>query len=100
VDESQLTTSYANSFRSNVTVDELMLDFGINSPVTSDQPQPADAAALAASSEICFHATHRVIMNHYTAKRLAILLSQIVRQHEQRFGELKLNIADRAVAPR
>ena len=34
-------------------------------------------------------------MNYYTAKRMAMLLSNVVRQHEQRFGELKLNAGER-----
>ena len=55
--------------------------------------QPADTAQPA--GEIQFQITERLIMNYYTAKRLAITLSQIIRRYEDRFGDLKLNAADR-----
>ena len=45
--------------------------------------------------EILFQVNQRVIMNYYSAKRLAITLSQLIRRHEQQFGELELDVAKR-----
>ena len=40
--------------------------------------------------------TDRVILNYYTAKRLAITLSQLIRRHEEQFGELELDVSKRS----
>ena len=79
-------TSYANAFRTNGTAEEVMLDFGLNlvtPPVADGQP------------EIVFKVNDRIIMNYYSAKRLAITLSQLIRRHEGQFGELELDVAKR-----
>ena len=85
LDEREMVTTYANAFRANGTAEEVMLDFGLNipSPVQRDQP------------EIVFKISNRVIMNYYSAKRLALTLSQIVRRHEEQFGELEMDVAKR-----
>ena len=89
VDQRNMETCYANSFRPIASTEELLLDFGIN------QAGPSQAEATAA--EIVFDVDSRVIMNYYTAKRLAMSLGQIVKQYESQFGELKLNAADRRI---
>ncbi|MCK4623808.1 MAG: DUF3467 domain-containing protein [Phycisphaerae bacterium] len=87
VDERNMRTSYANAFRTNGTAEEVMLDFGLNlvNPATQQQDQP----------EIIFQVNDRVIMNYYSAKRLAITLSQLIRRHEDQFGELEMDVAKR-----
>lgn len=87
MDERDMSSIYANAFRTNGTAEEVMLDFGVNviSPATQQQSQP----------EIVFKVTNRVIMNYYSAKRLAITLSQLIRRHEEEFGELELDVAKR-----
>lgn len=86
VDERDLTTSYANAFRANGTAEEVMLDFGLNLiGQVAGQNQP----------EILFKVNNRVIMNYYSAKRLAITLSQIIRRHEEQFGELEMDVNKR-----
>ncbi|RKY27811.1 MAG: DUF3467 domain-containing protein [Planctomycetota bacterium] len=86
-DERNMTTSYANGFRANATGEEVMLDFGLNvvNPAGQQQNQP----------EMLFQVNSRVVMNYYAAKRLAITLSQLIRRHEEQFGELNLDIAKR-----
>ncbi len=86
-DERNMTTSYANGFRANATGEEVMLDFGLNvvNPAGQQQNQP----------EMLFQINSRVVMNYYAAKRLAITLSQLIRRHEEQFGELNLDIAKR-----
>ena len=87
VDEREMSSSYANAFRTNGTAEEVMLDFGVNllSPAAQKEGQP----------EIVFKVNDRVIMNYYSAKRLAITLSQLIRRHEDDFGELELDVAKR-----
>ena len=94
IDDAGMHTNYANAFRTNVTAEEVIVDLGLNQVFMNRQAgQPADAAQPA--GEIQFQITERLIMNYYTAKRLAITLSQIIRRYEDRFGDLKLNAADR-----
>jgi len=87
MDERDMKTSYANAFRTNGTAEEVMLDFGLNLVVPSGQEQ--------GQPEILFQVRDRVILNYYSAKRLAITLSQLIRRHEEQFGELELDVAKR-----
>jgi len=90
MDDQKMTTSYANAFRTNGSAEEVLLDFGIN--VMS--PPPAQGQ----SPEINFQVTNRIVMNYFSAKRLAITLSQLIRRHEEQFGELELDVAKRQKA--
>ena len=45
--------------------------------------------------EIIFKINDRVILNYYSAKRLALTLSQLLRRHEEQFGDLELDVAKR-----
>ncbi len=85
IDRRDMRSNYANAFHVNGTPEEVMVDFGINqqSPAQGDTP------------EITFVVTDRVIMNYHSLKRLAITLSQLVRRHEDQFGELELDVNKR-----
>ncbi|MGA2266314.1 MAG: DUF3467 domain-containing protein [Phycisphaerae bacterium] len=86
MDEREMKTIYANAFRTNGTAEEIMLDFGINStPPAAQRNQP----------EILFQISDRIVMNYYSAKRLAITLSQLIRRHEEQFGVLELDVNKR-----
>ena len=92
IDERQMGSSYANAFRTNGTAEEVMLDFGVNLVVPSGEPvqqgqQPAP--------EILFQVNQRIVLNYYSAKRLAITLSQLIRRHEEQFGEVELDVEKR-----
>jgi len=71
-----------------------VLDLGMNTAMVA-RPQAKEGHATEIAKDIHFDLTHRVVMNYYTAKRLARLLGDLVQQHEQQFGELKLNPAER-----
>ncbi len=88
VDERNMKTSYANAFRTNGTAEEVMLDFGLN--IMTPPPQQS------APPVITFQVNERVVMNYYSAKRLALTLGQLIRRHEEQFGELELDVAKRA----
>ncbi len=85
IDESDIQTTYANAFRTNGTAEEVLLDFGLNQASPTDQSQP----------EIVFKVGQRIVMNYYSAKRLALTLGQLIRRHEQQFGELELDVSKR-----
>ncbi|MFO8014173.1 MAG: DUF3467 domain-containing protein [Phycisphaerae bacterium] len=91
LDERNLHTSYANAFRSDATADEVMLYFGLNlvNPVAAQQGNP----------EIIFQANERIIMTYQTAKRLALTLGQVIRRHEDQFGEIELDVNKRRQNP-
>jgi len=78
IDESGMETSYANTIRSSSTLDEVILDFGMNMPVPGRQ------------DEIVFKVRDQVVLNWRGAKRRALQLADLVRQHEERYGEIEL----------
>ena len=64
-----------------------MLDFGVN---VVNPPAQAEGTPT-----IVFQINDRLVMNYFSAKRLAITLSQLIRRHEDQFGELELDVARR-----
>jgi Protein of unknown function (DUF3467) len=80
IDESKMASTYANTIRTSTTSDEVVMDYGMNLPVQGPDGQPA----------LVFNVGSRVIMNWSGAKRLAITLGQVVRQYEERNGEIQL----------
>lgn len=81
INESRMRTSYANTIRTSTTPDEVVLDFGMNMPMPSPDGKPM----------LVFDVSSRVVLNWRGAKRLAISLSQVIRQFEEQNGEINLN---------
>jgi len=81
VDESKMTTAYANTIRTATTQDEVILDFGLNLPQQAQQ---------GGNPSLLFAVGSRVVMNWAGAKRLAISIGQLVRQYEEQMGEIQL----------
>lgn len=90
VNADNMKTVYANAFQTHSTPEEVLLSFGIN------QTLPSQEAGVSADMILQFN--DRVILNHYTAKRLALSLLQSVREHEERFGVIELDVAKRLKA--
>ena len=86
VDESDVTTHYSNAFQTNISPDELFLTFGLNQMVPPQQDE---------APQVTLHMESRIIMNWKTVKRLAMQVSQAVRNHEQQFGEIELDVTPR-----
>jgi hypothetical protein len=82
VDDSNVTAGYANFCRVSSTPEELILDLGLN-------PNPY------ATGEVTIPVTQRIIMNHFTAKRLLSALSTALQRHEQAFGILETDVRRR-----
>lgn len=89
LDERAMKTSYANAFRTNGTPEEVMLDFGVNM---------VNPPAQGETPEIVFQINDRIVLNYYSAKRLAITLGQLVSRHEEQFGALELDVNKRRKA--
>jgi hypothetical protein len=84
VDESHIVAHYANFCRVTGTPEELIVDFGLNKQVAGTTP---DTIQL----------TQRIIVNFFTAKRLAAALAMAVNRHEQAFGVLETDVQRRVV---
>lgn len=82
VDDSHTVASYANFCRVSSTPEELILDLGLN-------PNPF------AQGNVTIHVAQRIIMNHFTAKRLLQALAVTLQRHEQAFGTLETDVMRR-----
>lgn len=82
VDDSSVSAGYANFCRVSSTPEELILDLGLN-------PNPY------ATGEVTVPVGQRIIMNHFTAKRLLSALSMALQRHEQAFGVLETDVRRR-----
>jgi len=76
---------YANLCRVSSTPEEVILDLALN-------PTPMGQA------DQKLRVSQRVILNHFTAKRLAALLTATVQRHEQAFGRLETDVRKRLSA--
>lgn len=75
-DDTNMKSSYANVCNVASTREEVVLLFGINQAWHSGQ------------RELTVQLTDRVILSPFVAKRLMLLLSNVVREYESRFGSL------------
>ena len=82
VDDSGANAGYANFCRVSSTPEELILDLGLN-------PTPY------ATGKVDVKVNNRIILNHYTAKRLWSALSMALQRHEQAFGVLETDVRKR-----
>jgi len=82
VDDSSCTAGYANFCRVSSTAEELILDLGLN-------PNPY------ATGDATVKVSQRIIMNHFTAKRLLGALAATLQRHEQAFGPVETDIRKR-----
>lgn len=82
VDDSKAIATYANFCRVSGTPEELIVDFGLN-------PQPMGVPR----QPIVIN--QRIILNHYTAKRLLGALQMSIQRHEAAFGVLETDVQKR-----
>ncbi len=83
LDDSNIQACYANFCRVMGSPEELSIDFGFN-PQTMGPPPTSPLKV-----------TQRIIVNHYTAKRLLAALQHSVQQHERVFGVLETDVRRR-----
>lgn len=82
VDDAAANAGYANFCRVSSTPEELILDLGLN-------PTPY------ATGKVEVKVNQRIILNHFTAKRLWSALSMALQRHEQAFGVLETDVRKR-----
>jgi len=75
-----MRTSYANACNVVSTREEVVLFFGINQGLRGG------------GEEIVVQLGDRIMLNPYAAKRLNILLTNVLQQHESRFGTLDVDV--------
>jgi len=77
-DDSNLKSSYANVCNVSSTREEVVLVFATHQAWERGQP------------EVRIELSHRIILSPFAAKRLADLLSNVMREYESRFGVLSV----------
>jgi hypothetical protein len=78
--------AYANLARVTATAEEVIIDFALNpNPLSQGRQEVA--------------VTQRLIMNFYTAKRLAGALVMTLQRHEATFGPVELDVRRRVHPP-
>ncbi len=82
LDDSNVEASYSNFCRVTGTPEEVLIDFALN-------PNPF------ARVDQTVVVDRRLVLNHYTAKRLLAALQQTIIRHEQNFGVIELNVQRR-----
>jgi len=79
-DDSQMKTSYANVCNVSSTREEVTLLFGTNQTWHGGE------------KEVTVQLSDRVILNPYAAKRMTLLLANIVSQYEKKYGEIPIDV--------
>jgi len=87
-DDSSMKSAYANVCNVSSTREEVVLLFGVNQAWNRGQ------------KEVTIQLTDRIIISPFAAKRLSLLLNNVVSEYESRFGALNLDLpaAQRAAA--
>jgi len=80
-DDSNMKSSYANVCNVASTREEVVLLFGINQAWHGGQKQ------------VTVQLTDRLILSPFAAKRLSMLLANVLREHEARFGPVPVEAA-------
>ena len=83
-DDSGAAVCYANFAKVSRSPEEIILDVGLN-------PHPGGGVPAKVT------VAQRIVMNPYTAKRLLGALNVALRQHEQTFGEVQVDVRKRIV---
>lgn len=77
-DTSNMRSTYANVCNVSSTQEEVNVIFGTNKSWQSGQ------------SELTLEITDRLILSPFTAKRLSMLLNNVLEEYESRYGEVKV----------
>lgn len=89
-DDTGITNAYANVCNVSSSREEVVLVFGMNNAWERD------------ASEVRVKLNSRVILSPFAAKRLAMLLDNVIKQYEARFGAMDVGAiqaaADRPAA--
>ena len=81
-DDSGMKTSYANVCNVASTREEVTLLFGTNQTWHSGM------------EEVSVRLSDRIILSPFAAKRLALLIGNVVNEYEKRFGTLSIGLGE------
>jgi len=81
-DDSEMISTYANVCNASSTREEVMLFFGTNQTWNPAQAQ----------SEVNIKLTNRMVLSPFAAKRLNLILANVVAEYEAAFGQLNLEV--------
>ena len=76
-DDSSMRSVYANVCNVAGTREEIVLLFGMNQAWHSGQ------------KEVTIQLADRIVMSPFVAKRLSVLLNNVIKDYEAKYGELK-----------
>ncbi|HEX4904489.1 MAG TPA: DUF3467 domain-containing protein [Acidimicrobiales bacterium] len=79
-DDSNMKSAYANVCNVSSTREEVVLLFGVNQAWNRGQ------------KEVTIQLTDRIIISPFAAKRLSLLLNGVVKEYENRFGALNVEL--------
>lgn len=85
-DDSNMQNTYANVCNVSSTREEMTLLFGTNNTWHTGQ------------SEVSVQLSNRIVLNPFAAKRLSLLLGNVVKEYESRFGELNIQTGSTGAA--
>ncbi|MES9877436.1 MAG: DUF3467 domain-containing protein [Candidatus Sedimenticola sp. PURPLELP] len=77
-DDSNISSTYANVCNVISSREEVSMLFGMN--------QKWDAE----NNELVIELSDRIVLNPFAAKRVALLLNNVIQQYEDKFGEITL----------
>ena len=77
-DSSSMRSSYANVINAQGTREEIVLFFGMNQTWDAGQRQ------------LTVQLSDRIVLNPFAAKRLSILLNNVIRDYESRYGAMEV----------
>jgi len=80
-DDSNMKSAYANVCNVSSTREEVVMLFGVNQAWNRGQ------------KEVTIQLTDRIIISPFAAKRLSLLLNGVVKEYENRFGALNIEMA-------
>jgi len=75
-DSSNMRSAYANVFNVNGAREEFVLLFGMNQAFDAGQ------------QELKVQLTDRIVLSPFSAKRLSVLLNNVIQEYETRYGSL------------
>ena len=85
-DDSNMKSSYANVCNVTSTREEVVMLFGMNQAWNRGQ------------KEVTIQLSDRIVVSPYAAKRLSMLLGNVVKEYEARFGPLNIEAVARGEA--
>ena len=80
--EQAIHTTFANGYFISQSAEEVLIHLGFNMPNPNAQQS--------GQPQMLFKVTDRVVLSYTNAKRLAMSLTQLIKRHEQQFGEIQV----------